>query len=374
MPPPAGRAARSVQTPPPAAAGAPARRRGDARFAKYPVSWGAQFVVLLQRAWTQQVRNPADATSRLMLAVWISFAAGLIAFNTKLGPSTAGRFVGTNFFEIIVFSLLPFCYMSLYANDRAFFISDVRSGLYRPSAYHAALTVASLPFIILFSVLGGFITYGMVGLRASAGHMALFAVLMSLVSMCAIQILVFFTYSSHTQDMAYMHAVGYMTLGILLMGFWIRIRLIRVLPLRWLSYVFYHRWALAGFTYNELAGRRFFYPNRCQYWPAPQGFAPFNNGGGDAAAFDAAREPWLTDPANNPFKVPERFLTDEQKVPSCTELQSGDSILQYWFGNGDGSKEAHIVKTGEAIAILFLFYAVFHVLSFVALRGLVKKR
>lgn len=171
----------------------------DARFAKYPTNWWTQFAVLVHRAWTQQVRNPADATSRLMLAVWISAAAGMIAFNTKLGPSTAGRFVGSNFFEIIVFSLLPFCYMSLYANDRAFFVSDVRSGLYRPSAYHAALTVASLPFIILFSVLGGFVTYGMVGLRPEWRAIALFGVLMCLVSMCAIQLLVYFTYSSATQ-------------------------------------------------------------------------------------------------------------------------------------------------------------------------------
>jgi len=171
----------------------------DARFAKYPTSWWTQFTVLVHRAWTQQVRNPADATSRLMLAVWISAAAGMIAFNTKLGPSTAGRFVGSNFFEIIVFSLLPFCYMSLYANDRAFFVSDVRSGLYRPSAYHAALTVASLPFIILFSVLGGFVTYGMVGLRPEWKAIVLFGVLMCLVSMCAIQLLVYFTYSSATQ-------------------------------------------------------------------------------------------------------------------------------------------------------------------------------
>ena len=370
MPGPNGR----LQPPPVVAPTASPPRKRDARFAKYPTGWWTQFFVLLQRAWTQQVRNPADATSRLMLAVWISATAGMIAFDTKLGPSTAGRFVGTNFFEIIVFSLLPFCYMSLYANDRAFFIADVRSGLYRPSAYHAALTAASLPFIILFSVLGGFITYGMVGLRSEAWNLVLFGVLMSLVSMCSIQVLVFFVYLSHTQDMAYMHAVGYSTLGILLMGFWIRIRLIRVHPLRWLSYIFYHRWALAGFSYNELAGRRFFYPAGCQFWPAPHGIAPFNDGGGNAAAFEAAKEPWLTDPANNPFKVPAQYLQPEQLTPSCTELQSGDSILDYWFGSGDAAKKAHIMRTGEVIAILLLFYAAFHVLSFMALRSLVKKR
>jgi hypothetical protein len=72
--------------------------------------------------------------------------------------------------------------------------------------------------------------------------------------------------------------------------------------------------------------------------------------------------------------VPEKFLTDEQRVPKCTELQSGDSILEYWFGDGGDPNKKHILKTGEAIAILFLFYAVFHVVSYAALRALVKKK
>ena len=42
----------------------PFLRRPDERFAKYPTSWFTQFGVLTQRAWVNQLRNPADATSR----------------------------------------------------------------------------------------------------------------------------------------------------------------------------------------------------------------------------------------------------------------------------------------------------------------------
>lgn len=86
-------AATSVPPPPPPTAlerALPFLRRPDERFAKYPTSWFTQFGVLTQRAWVNQLRNPADATSRLMLAVWVSACAGLIAFGVKLEPSTAG--------------------------------------------------------------------------------------------------------------------------------------------------------------------------------------------------------------------------------------------------------------------------------------------
>ena len=86
-------AATSVPPPPPPTAlerALPFLRRPDERFAKYPTSWLTQFAVLTQRAWVNQLRNPADATSRLMLAVWVSACAGPIAYGVKLEPSTAG--------------------------------------------------------------------------------------------------------------------------------------------------------------------------------------------------------------------------------------------------------------------------------------------
>jgi len=40
------------------------------------------------------------------------------------------------------YDLLPFCYMSFYVADRKFYGADVAAGLYHPSAYHAAQTLA----------------------------------------------------------------------------------------------------------------------------------------------------------------------------------------------------------------------------------------
>jgi len=334
-------------------AGGKAAPLSKARVSRYPTSWLTQFRVLLHRSWINQIRNPADATSRLMLAVWVSMMAGLVAYDQELNPGNAGKTIGTFFFEVIVFSLLPFCYMSLYMNDRAYFVSDVRSGLYAPSAYHIALTLSSLPFIIAFSVLGGFVTYGAIGMWPAASHIFMFGLLMILNSLCAIQVLVAFVYGSDTQDMAYMNAVGYSTLGVLLMGFWVRIQYIKIAPLRWASVIFYQRWVLQGFSHNELAGRKFYYPSDCKQWET------------NPALYEKAKVDWPRDPRNNPFNIPVARLSERQKTPTCSELNSGDDILRFW---------GFTITAWQSVGILLFFYGLFHVASFLALRSLVKRR
>ncbi len=43
---------------------------------------------------------------------------------------------------LLLFELLPFCYMSFYVADRRFFAADVSNDLYHPSAYYLAAVVA----------------------------------------------------------------------------------------------------------------------------------------------------------------------------------------------------------------------------------------
>ena len=51
--------------------------------------------------------------------------------------------MGVLYFTMLLFELLPFCYMSFYVWDRKFFLSDRASGLYSTSAYYAAHMAAS---------------------------------------------------------------------------------------------------------------------------------------------------------------------------------------------------------------------------------------
>ena len=64
-------------------------------------------------------------------------------YNIDSGPAGAFQRMGVLYFTMLLFELLPFCYMSLYVWDRAFFLADRASDLYSTSAYYAAHMAAS---------------------------------------------------------------------------------------------------------------------------------------------------------------------------------------------------------------------------------------
>ncbi len=54
------------------------------------------------------------------------------------------------FFILLLFELLPFCYMSFYVADRRFFAADISNDLYHPSAYYLSSVIASEPLLTPF--------------------------------------------------------------------------------------------------------------------------------------------------------------------------------------------------------------------------------
>ena len=69
-------------------------------------------------------------------------AAGLVFFNIPDGPSSAFQRACVMFFTMLLFELLPFCYVSFYSWDRKFFLADRVSGTYSTSAYFTAHMLA----------------------------------------------------------------------------------------------------------------------------------------------------------------------------------------------------------------------------------------
>ena len=59
------------------------------------------------------------------------------------GPAAAFQHMSVLYFTMLLFELLPFCYMSFYVWDRKFFLSDRASDLYSTSAYYMAHMAAS---------------------------------------------------------------------------------------------------------------------------------------------------------------------------------------------------------------------------------------
>ncbi|KAK9802008.1 hypothetical protein WJX73_010401 [Symbiochloris irregularis] len=226
--------------------------------ANYPSNWFTQVGVLFKRSLLAQMRNPTDASSRLLLSVWVGILAGLVFFN--LGDSATDTFqrLGVIFFMLLLFELLPFCYMSFYVADRKFYAADVASKLYHPSAYYVATMAAAFPFIVLNTVLGALTMYGLSGLRYQGHALVLFAVILVIQSLVAIQLLTFCVWLTPNQDLAYVLATGYVAASILVSGFFIRLHDLKVAPMYWISFLSYPRYAVSGTAQLELTGVLFY--------------------------------------------------------------------------------------------------------------------
>ena len=70
--------------------------------------------------------------------------AGLAFYNLSDGPESVSKRLALLFFILLLFELLPFCYMSFYVADRRFFAADVSNDLYHPSAYYISAVIAGM--------------------------------------------------------------------------------------------------------------------------------------------------------------------------------------------------------------------------------------
>jgi hypothetical protein len=70
--------------------------------------------------------------------------AGLAFYDLSSGPDSVTKRLALLFFILLLFELLPFCYMSFYVADRRFFAADVSNDLYHPSAYYLSAVTAGV--------------------------------------------------------------------------------------------------------------------------------------------------------------------------------------------------------------------------------------
>lgn len=89
----------------------------------------------LERAVLKQLQS--RALSRTLRA------AGLVFYDLDDGGAAAFQRMSVLYFTMLLFELLPFCYMSFYVWDRKFFLGDRASDLYSTSAYYMAHMAAS---------------------------------------------------------------------------------------------------------------------------------------------------------------------------------------------------------------------------------------
>ncbi|KAK9834196.1 hypothetical protein WJX81_007595 [Elliptochloris bilobata] len=267
--------------------------------------------------------KPSDLAGRSV--TFRKESGGLIFYDLPETPGAIFQRLATLFFLVLLYDLLPFCYMSFYVADRKFYAADVAAGLYHSSAYYAAQGLAGAPFVCLNTLVGALAAYGLAGLRPDAWAVAQFALVLVLQSLVAIQVM----------DMAYIILTGYISAAILLSGFFMRMSACKIRPLVWLSYLSFPRrghthceltmWSLHGVARVELGGRDF--------WP----------------------------PGCGPGSPP----AGRSETGGACRPTHGDTVLSYW---------EFTLGVGQVLGVLLAFYAVLHAASYIALARLYRQR
>ena len=118
----------------------------DDLLAASPVS-EAQYPSASQHRAAQVPVMPSPCSCNVLheIAGWV-LPAGLVFFNIPDGPASAFQRACVMFFTMLLFELLPFCYVSFYSWDRKFFLADRVSGTYATSAYFTAHMLAGKLF------------------------------------------------------------------------------------------------------------------------------------------------------------------------------------------------------------------------------------
>ena len=313
------------------------------RMTRYPATYWTQFAVLYKRSLRAQLRNPTDIASRMLMSTWVGTLGGLVFIALPPGPNSVFQRLAILFFTMMMYELLPFCYMSLYIADRKFYAADVASGLYHPCAYYLAHSAAASPFIVANALVGGYIAYGLSALRWSLSAVITFGVLQSVNALVAVQCVVLCVYLTPNQDIAFVLATSYVAISILLGGFYIPIEMITIAPLRWLSYLSYPRYTLNGLARNDMGPVKY----------RPQGCLSEALLGATEAEIKnlQTNQTLLAQSGRNGF--------------DCKIVDGGNAALAFWGFTLDWK----IICIGLAA-----FYFGFHVLSYLSLSRLYKAR
>jgi len=184
--------------------------------------WFKQCRVLLWRELLSVTRNPADVAGRCLIFTWLAVFVGLIFYNLPVTVDGLRARMNVLFVEPVILLLLPYVYMSLFTSDKQYFIQDASAKLYRPSAYYVAKQLAVLPFAVLNALLFAFTLYGLAGLRHDANAVGMNGLMSVLIYLIAAQVLTFTAVVMPNQDLAFMGAIAWTAINLLMSNFMVR--------------------------------------------------------------------------------------------------------------------------------------------------------
>ncbi|KXZ56416.1 hypothetical protein GPECTOR_1g370 [Gonium pectorale] len=184
-----------------------------------PPGWLRQVRALFWRELLSMTRNPADVAGRMLIFCWIALVVGIIFYGIGDYFESVRSRTDVMFIEVCVLLLLPYVYMSLYTADKQYYMADLGAKLYHPSAYYVAKVLAVLPFGVLSMLVFSFTIYGMAGLRKEVGPLAEHGVMCVLAYLIASQVLYAAAIATPNQDTAFMVAIAWTAVNILMSNY-----------------------------------------------------------------------------------------------------------------------------------------------------------
>jgi len=213
-----------------------------------------QFYLLSQRAFKNAWRNKLMVKGRFFQTIFLGVLMGLIFLQLVDDQRGIQDREGSLFF-IAVNGMMTSTMgvLSIFAAEKAVFIREYESGLYRLPAYFLSRTVVELPFKIVFPIIGGSLLYWIIGYQDVAVKYLTMILIMLILENCGTALGIFV--ASFFEDIAIALAIVPMLLMPLMVfsGFIVNSSTSPAF-LQWLKYISPMKYAFVALTKNEFTG------------------------------------------------------------------------------------------------------------------------
>ncbi|KAI8475784.1 MAG: hypothetical protein J3K34DRAFT_517194 [Monoraphidium minutum] len=217
-------------------------------------TWMMQFRMLLWRELLSTMRNPVDVAGRMLCFTVLAVFTGLVYWNLDEGVDGMRNRINLLFINSMFLLLMPFVYMSLYAQDKRTCVADFSARLYSVSAYYVAKQIAVLPFVLANVGANAFLVIGMVGLRTEPGAMFTYAGIGVVYYLLAQQVQALAAIITPNQEGAFVVTITYSSINLLMSNYIMRFKDMEQSWLSGLRWVSATNYAFSAYMRNQFQG------------------------------------------------------------------------------------------------------------------------
>jgi ABC-type multidrug transport system ATPase subunit len=214
----------------------------------------SELLILFWRTVTDTIRHPALLRLHLAVSVLLGVTTAAIFANVPDNLAGVQNRAGCLFFTLTFFAFGSMTSIDLFMSERAVFSREQRGKYYRVGTYFISKALLDgLLLRVMPAVLYGVIVYWLVGMRPSAGNVAVFFLTLSLFNLAAGALSMVLTICSPSAGVAGLVTIVVLLISLLFGGFLANIDTIPVW-LGWLRFLSIFYYAYEILIVNEIEG------------------------------------------------------------------------------------------------------------------------